>query len=32
MKEAGLKIRVGLIIMDINKDYIKETADFIKKN
>lgn len=31
MKEAGLKIRVGLIIMDINKDYIKETADFIKK-
>ena len=31
MKKAGLKIRIGLIIMDINQDYIKETVDFLKK-
>ncbi len=31
MKKAGLKIRIGLIIMDINQNYIKETVDFLKK-
>ena len=30
-KKAGLKIRIGLIIMSINQDYVKETIDFLKK-
>lgn len=31
MKMAGLKIRIGLIAMAINQDYIKRTTDFLKE-